>query len=93
MIELPDLSDGVVIKGGVAVWIGKMLFDMVVNKYKKHQAALDKNTEALTELKMAITELRVEVKWLREISADIPIVKRDLNSLGDKVRKMEARES
>lgn len=86
---MQDLPDGIFIKAGVLAFIGKMIWDVIFDKYKKYNEGVEKTTQAMNALNLSINELRVEVKWLREMAGEVPTIRRDLNNIGHKLRKME----
>lgn len=87
---IQQIGDNLLINTAIVVFILKVLWDMIVNKYKKNNETITALTQAMNDLRLAVTELKVEIKWLREATSEIPGIKSDLNHLGKKVRDMQA---
>jgi hypothetical protein len=48
----------------------------------------DKESDAIDQLKLAVVELKVEVKGLRETLQDLPKIKRDVDAAHEKIRDL-----
>ena len=69
-----------------------IIVNWAVDKFKKSDDTfkdeMKKNTEAIMQLTLAIQRAEIEIKHLAEKVVSIPEIQKDLNLLGDKVRRM-----
>lgn len=66
----------------IAAWLIRELWGTYREKSKEL-------TKSLSELALAVTELRVEIKNLKDSVGHIPTIRQDLNALHSKVREIE----
>lgn len=62
--------------------LGK-LWDFFLNRATKQ-------TDAINALNLSVTELRVELRLIREVIKNLPEVEKDLHAVAQKVRNLES---
>lgn len=77
--------------GYLAKWAFEKISSHSENKISTLEQRLEKNTESHNELKLAIVELKVEVKNLTEKLAPIPKMQQDIAHLHGLRRELEVR--
>lgn len=83
-----DLSNETLVQGGVGVFIIKALWEMVMSRQKQDSTTMAKMNDTLNQLSIAITELRVEIRWLRETVSDIPVMKQDIEKIKEQIKPL-----
>jgi hypothetical protein len=68
--------------GAIAAWLLNKLWDHFSGSHKEVLS----ETKTLT---IAMVELRSEIRSLKETIAEIPALRKDINSIGSKVREMQ----
>lgn len=87
---MEGLPEGIFLNTGILIFIVKMIWDMAFNKYKRQDISMEKNAQAIHELSLAVTELKVEIKWFREMVEELPEIKKDIANIHARLHQMNS---
>lgn len=87
-----DLEIITAVLGFVGAFIVKEAWDWIKGKADKEAShvnrSLDKNTEAISQLQIAIVELKLRIEHLSEKLAPIPKLSKDIHEAHTKIREL-----
>jgi hypothetical protein len=70
------------------VWIGKELVSRWLTDVAENKTGLIELRKEIHELTIAVTKLTLQIEYLQKGLEAIPEMKKDLDGLGEKVRRM-----
>lgn len=85
LLKLKGLGPAAII---LVLWIGKELVSRWLTDVADNKTGLLELRKEIHELTITITKLTLQLEYLQKGLESIPEIKKDLDGLGDKVRKM-----